>query len=191
MIELLKRIQQAQPLVAEKLSHFIVTDKGCWQFTGHIRKSGYGAISVSVQSMSPAREHLQAHRAAYALHNQEDPGEMLVCHRCDNRACINPDHLFLGTPSDNTKDMFFKGRQRLHLGVNNGQSKLLESVVVDIVEKIKRGETNIDIASQYSISHSQVSSIRTGKSWRHLTESIGYVPADHRKFVRSTTGVTV
>lgn len=80
----------------------VIDEKGCWNIT----KSGYyGSFSIQGQ------QHM-AHRASWIIHhgNSDIPRGMVVCHTCDNPQCVNPEHLFLGTQSDNAKDMFKKGR---------------------------------------------------------------------------------
>lgn len=74
----------------------------CWIWTGAVGKDGYGVIGVG-------RKQFRAHRAAYEAFNGSPDGK-LVCHSCDRPLCVNPDHLFLGTPRDNTRDMIAKGR---------------------------------------------------------------------------------
>lgn len=75
---------------------------GCWYWTGERLKIGYGRTYND-------GSHEMAHRASYRLY-KGDPAGKLVCHRCDNTLCVNPDHLFLGTHRDNTQDMLRKGR---------------------------------------------------------------------------------
>lgn len=78
----------------------------CWPWTAAVNNRGYGKIFDS-----RVRSVVGAHRIAYELATGEQPGPWLVCHRCDNRICVNPLHLWLGTYRDNTQDMFSKGRQ--------------------------------------------------------------------------------
>jgi len=86
--------------------------ESCWLWTAAIRgKSGYGAIKVDGKT-------IDAHRLSYQIHKGEIPNGMYVCHSCDNRKCVNPDHLFLGTAKDNWQDGFDKNRIRLLGGIN-------------------------------------------------------------------------
>lgn len=80
-------------------------NSGCWLWTANIGRNGYGQIQIK-------RRPVPAHRAAWELFKGPIPKGMHVCHRCDTPACVNPDHLFLGTMSDNIKDSYAKGRSK-------------------------------------------------------------------------------
>jgi hypothetical protein len=100
-----KRKFHANPLsVAARFWAYVERGPGCWRWTGPATPSGYGKMRVSAQTVS-------AHRLAWRLvHGEEAPN--LVCHKCDNKACVRPSHLFSGTHTDNMRDMVAKGRGR-------------------------------------------------------------------------------
>lgn len=87
--------------------------KSCWIWLGCLRgKSGYGAFKLN-------NKVIDAHRVSYEIHNGEIPKGFYVCHTCDNRKCVNPKHLFLGTAKDNWKDGYDKGRIKLLGGIKH------------------------------------------------------------------------
>jgi hypothetical protein len=147
----------------------------CWPWTaGLFVGDGYGQfwhISKSVPS----------HRMAWTLTNGPIANGALVCHKCDNRLCNNPSHLFLGTPADNSRDMAKKGRAAsgdkhgtrtcpsgIRVGIKNGMAKISVADVIEIRRRKGRGETHRRIAGDYGISDTQVSWICSYKSWKHV-----------------------
>ena len=146
-------------------SHVMVgTFRDCWEWEGALSSAGYGSFKQR------SYEAVGAHRFAYAIHYNRDPGPLLVCHRCDNRKCCNPHHLFLGTVKDNSRDMARKGRARNgdNRGEKNARARLKETDVRQIRRLFDAGLNNKQIAKRYDVTHSMISCIRTGKSWIHV-----------------------
>lgn len=137
---------------------------GCWEWTGSGPDTGYGNIHVG------GRNEL-THRYSWALANGEIPRGLCVLHRCDNRKCVRPSHLFLGSKKDNTRDMFFKGRER-NLGILKGQdhggAKLTTEDVLRIREAAARGATHVSQAAEYGVDASLIGLIVRRKAWRHI-----------------------
>lgn len=84
---------------------------GCWNWVGCVEKSGYGRIWVTIQGHPRKGKMMLAHRLMYELHNNVLLGDRILLHDCDNRSCVNPDHLTPGNQSENMKDMWGKGRR--------------------------------------------------------------------------------
>jgi hypothetical protein len=122
----------------------------CWEWTGALRKpQGYGFMVVG-----SARHY--AHRFSWTLHNGQIPFAKYVCHTCDNRKCVRPDHLFLGTHAENVRDACLKGRL---------DEKLNETKVRDIRSRLGAGETLRSIASLYAVNERLIWGIRRGTNW--------------------------
>ncbi len=155
---------------------------GCWMWTGSLDAKGYGRIRGDGM-----RHHLKAHRVAWFIRHGECPGEMLVCHTCDNPACVNPAHLFLGTVADNTHDMLRKGRDRQvsRPGELNPHAKLTEYQVRSVIRRIIAGQTNVAIAATLPVGHALISRIRTGRVWQHVSAEMGYRPQPSRQAPKS------
>ena len=132
----------------------------CWEWTGTKDYKGYGRIKVNGRA-------LRAHRVAYELYRKPIPAGMSVLHACDNPACANPSHLFLGTPADNSADMVKKDRQAK--GEANSSAKLTEADVIAIKKRLAAGgETQRSVAADYGVDQSLISYIKTGRKWRHI-----------------------
>ena len=133
----------------------------CWQWTGCKCNQGYGLFSLNSQTIG-------AHRFSYGLHKGEIPEGMCVCHRCDNQECTNPNHLWLGTDGDNTRDKESKGRGKQPKGEKHGMSKLTESAVLRIRELVEMGLTNRQVAMEFNIHRYSVDRIISRKTWKHI-----------------------
>lgn len=141
------------------------TDTGCWEWIGGKRDGRYGAFKLNGKNYRP-------HRLVYEwFNNKKIPNNLLICHKCDNPKCVNPEHLFLGTNQDNADDMVKKGRSSNgddRKGENNLGNKLKNNDVLEIRKLIKEGLTNIEIAKKYNVHHATISLIRLEKTWNHI-----------------------
>jgi hypothetical protein len=135
----------------------------CWPWAGHIGENGYGIISIKGKGY-------KAHRVSYFLEHGQVDNDRLVLHRCDVRACVNPAHLFLGTPKDNSQDAAKKGRNTKLYGEQNGKAKLTRAAVLTIRRLCKRdGVYQKTVAKQFAVSEATVSYVINGGRWGKLT----------------------
>ncbi len=131
--------------------------RGCWNWKGKMFSNGYGDFRIKGKDML-------AHRVMFQLVNGLIQFKrILVCHRCDNRACLNPGHLFLGTHSDNTQDMLKKGRGNPPCGIAHYRCKLSDSDVAKIRKQYGTGKVLQQVlADRFGVRPNQISRIVTG-----------------------------
>lgn len=134
---------------------------GCWEWRGRRNWRGYGQITTR---WFPT---VQAHRIAYQLAVGPIPEGMLVCHHCDNRGCVNPAHLFVGTDRDNVRDMLDKGRS-IRVGSRNPRAKLSEADITTARRLWGEGWTQFAIAAELGVSDSAIGQIIRGETWTHV-----------------------
>lgn len=142
---------------------------GCWVWTASLR-TGYGAMKIDGRVYG-------THRLSWLIHFGDIPDGLMVCHSCDNRTCVNPDHLFTGTAKDNATDMCDKGRHRCPHGVRCHRAK----INADDVKKIRKLAKNpslsyTDIGEMFGLDRSTVGAIARGQQWKHVRAK-----AVHRK----------
>lgn len=136
-------------------------DDQCWQWVGHTA-CGYGVVCDN-------RKSIKVHRFSYQIHVGKIPDGLMVCHHCDNKLCVNPNHLFLGTADDNVQDMVAKGRQIK--GVSCHSAKLTEDDVREIRRRFK-GWDKVNggrpLAREFGVTDVTIRNIVYRKDWKHV-----------------------
>jgi hypothetical protein len=160
----------------ERFFEKVQTGEGCWEWKGSIAPNGYGQFFRSNGSR-------QAHRISWEYEHGAIPEDLHVCHTCDNRRCVRPSHLFLGTRSDNMKDMVSKNRhntsagcramllvRKVYNGVDNHESKLTneQAMIAKACPKMRGAATRL--AEAFGVSITVISDIRAKKRWTHLPQ---------------------
>lgn len=162
------------PLEKRFWSRVLKTDE-CWVWQGTVDRDGYGHIKHN-------GKNVRSHRVAYILQIGEITDGLFVCHHCDNPACVRPDHLFLGTCSDNMKDCTRKGRNtfdvhpefrcipgnRQRLGEKNGRSRLTPELVKLIRQLSADGESCRGIARRLGFGGRTIDCVLKGITWKHV-----------------------
>jgi hypothetical protein len=148
-------------------------DGDCWMWTGAVVTNGYGQFYIG--------KPVSAHRAAWLLFRGPIPSGSWVLHRCDQKRCVNPDHLYLGTARDNARDAVERGQypsgerhgSRTHLqqfarGERHGSAKLRESDVLAIRSAFSSGAGIRSMARDYNVSEFAIHAIVYRKTWVHI-----------------------
>ncbi len=161
---LIKRLRQRIPVEYEDRFWSYTDHAGgwdsCWTWTRTISISGYGVFSWK-------SKHWMAHRFAVMLLVGNDLGQLLVCHKCDNRKCCNPAHLFVGTHSDNMQDCADKGR--LPQGESHSCAKVTQNQVSEILLLRKKGWTYNAIGAHLGTNKMVPYRVCNGMTWRRIT----------------------
>ena len=142
---------------------------GCWLWTGSKDRKGYGQI----REAGPfGKTKLRiATRVSMELTGMTLTKEMCVCHKCDTPACVNPEHMFIGTHKENTQDMMIKGRNSLPpilLGERNPRARLTTDTVLAMRLDLVAGMSLRAAARKYNYDYTNVSAIKRRKIWKHV-----------------------
>lgn len=146
--------QTAKDPLERLLGRTTITESGCMEYTGCVQSNGYARATVN-------RKAAGAHRHVYELMHGPIPKGIDICHKCDNRKCINPEHLFAGSRLDNMKDAAVKGRTAS--GFRLPHTVLKESDFPKIVEMAKAGMKYADIGKRFGICRQRASVIARTK----------------------------
>ncbi len=170
------------PRDIERFWLYVNKTEGCWEWQSTIGTGGYGMFWLQGRSRI-------AHKVSYIIEHSiaydSIPSGIFVCHSCDNRRCVRPDHLWLGTTDDNMADMVAKGRSlkgarnASHIaggayqrGELNGRAKLTPEQVIEIRRRSTTHYHGLwtQLAREYDVTPVAIRNIVKGKLWRHLAE---------------------
>jgi len=132
---------------------------------GTLDKDGYGVLCRNQKGYS--REQ-RAPRISWIIHFEEIPYGLQVLHRCDNRACVNPEHLWIGTGADNMRDKTEKGRNNMPKGEDVYASKLSVADVIEIRKRHASGEVQRRIAEDFNVGFKAINKIVLRQRWTHV-----------------------
>lgn len=159
-------MREARVRIAGKTK--IDLETGCWEWTGNPRENGYCRTTYK-------RNNWYVHRLSFAAFVGPIPVGLDVCHKCDNRRCCNPGHLFIGTRKDNMADAVKKGRQAkgeklsvLKRGELSPSAKLREKDVIKIRERFSNGCTTKALSTDFNVSVDNIRRIVRRDTWRHI-----------------------
>lgn len=147
-------------LIKKTILSRIIEQDGCWRWQGAHQSKGYGMICID-------GENVLAHRTSYLTFVGEIPSGQFVCHKCDVRDCVNPEHLFLATPKGNTQDMLNKGREAR--GERNGQAVLSDDDIRQIRELYAQGGIyHRELAKMFNTTRPNITKILNNYRWKHI-----------------------
>jgi len=158
--------RKKKPLIERFETKYRINNKTqCWEWIGAFYGSGYGNIMLENGKITGS------HRASWLIHKGKIPLNHNICHKCDNKKCVNPEHLFIGTQKDNLHDMSKKGRRRSNtpIGIHNINAKLVDEKVREIRNKyVPYIYTLQMLADEYNVSKRLIYMVISNKIWKHV-----------------------
>lgn len=158
----------SEPIEQRFMRKVVKEDGGCWRWTAAVvRAVGYGRFGMA------GAEVEYAHRASWRLFRGEIPDGIYVCHRCDVRTCVNPDHLFLGTAADNMRDAAIKGRIRFPAASfasdeTHQVARLTNEQVLEIRRTPNEYGSLKRLAEKFGVHHATIWNARTGRTFKDV-----------------------
>lgn len=151
-----KRSAERRPTLREAWNARVIRGEGCWGWRGCTDKDGYPLLAYK-------RKMLRANRVALELDSRPLEPNQYACHTCDNPSCVNPAHLYPGSPAQNMRDAISRGRTQR--GAKQHCAKLSEN---DVREIRASGAATNELASRYGVSPSNILMVRARKTWKHV-----------------------
>lgn len=134
----------------------------CWNYTGFIHANGYGMLFAG------KKKRIAAHRFTCLLAGRPIPRDRFACHHCDNRRCVNPAHIYAGSPRDNIMDALSRGRMIPRRGTAHSSAKMNEAAVREIRDNPQI--SGAALARKFSVSKQCICDIRSRRTWRHVAD---------------------
>lgn len=147
--------------IVELYNKKVIKTDDCWSWNGNKDQDGYAIFGCN-------KKTFKAHRVSWQIYNCEITNGLFVLHKCDNRICTNPEHLFLGTARDNLLDMIKKGRRVAAKGETHSRAKLKNENVLEIRSLLKEGNSFGVLSKKFSVDRGVIRDIKHKKTWKHI-----------------------
>lgn len=154
--------------LADRFWSKVAKGGGCWLWAGGLSTTGYGRLKIEGKWQ-------RAHRVSYRLAYGAIPEGLVICHRCDTPACVNPAHLFAGTHAENMADMVRKGRGNWASGCSgfpagsaHPNARLTEAAIAAIRSRLSLGEKPASVAASFGVQSRAIRDVARGRTWSHV-----------------------